>query len=275
LITNDDVAFFVGGEEKNMKAGEFWEINNSVDHAVENRSGDDRIHIIVDWMPNYVGLPEEEVLRSEDVKGAGATGAPAETLNAMIAQAYQVHRSGHAARAESLYRQVLNLDASNIVANNLFGLLCLQTGRFEEAARHIEKALVEKPDDAQAHSNLALALKGLKRPEEAARHFHESLKLDPNNPQVYNNLGGVYIELRRIEDAIRCFQQALAIQPAFAEGHYNLASALMILHRYPEAVVSLQQCLVLKPDFTEGQTKLVQALKAIQNPESSPNRHFS
>jgi Flp pilus assembly protein TadD len=275
LITNDDVAFFVGGEEKNMKAGEFWEINNSVDHAVENRSCDDRIHIIVDWMPNYAGLPEEEVLRSEDVKGAGATGAPAETLNAMIAQAYQVHRSGHAARAESLYRQVLNLDASNIVANNLFGLLCLQTGRFEEAARHIEKALVEKPDDAQAHSNLALALKGLKRPEEAARHFHESLKLDPNNPKVYNNLGGVYIELRRIEDAIRCFQQALAIQPAFAEGHYNLGSALMILHRYPEAAASLQQCLVLKPDFTEGQTKLVQALKAIQNPESSPNRHFS
>jgi tetratricopeptide (TPR) repeat protein len=248
-----------------------WEINNSVDHAVENRSNEDRVHIIIDWMPNYAGLPEEEVLRSDDVKGTGATGVPAETLNAMIAEAYQVHQSGHAARAVSLYRQLLHLDAGNVVANNLYGLLCLQTGRFEEAVRHIEKALAEKPDDAQAHSNLALALKDLNRPGDAARHFHDSLKLNPNNPRVYNNLGGVYIELHRIEDAIRCFQQALAIQPAFAEAHYNLGSALMIKHRYPEAAASLQQCLVLKPDFAEGQTKLVQALKAIGNQESSPH----
>jgi tetratricopeptide (TPR) repeat protein len=222
-------------------------------------------------MPNYAGLPEEEVLRSEDVTGTAQTGVPAETLNAMIAKAYQVHQAGHAARAESLYRQVLNLDANNVVANNLFGLLCLQTGRFDEAVRHIEKALAEKPDDAQAHSNLALALKDLKRPAEAAQHFHDSLKLNPNNPRVYNNLGGVYIELRRIEDAIRCFQQALAIQPAFAEAHYNLGSALMIKRRYAEAAASLQQCLVLNPDFAEGQTKLVQALKAIDKLDRSPH----
>ena len=274
LISNDDVAFFVGGEEKNMKVGEFWEINNSVDHAVENRGDEDRIHIIIDWMPNYAGLPVEEVLRPEDVKATDEAGVPAETLNAMIMQAYQVHQSGHATRAESLYRQVLNLDAGNIAANNLFGLLCLQTGRLEEAVRYIGKALTEKADDAQAHSNLALALKDLKRPEEAAKHFHESLKLDPNNPRVYNNLGGVYIELRRIADAIRCFQQALAIQPAFAEGHYNLGSALMMMHRYPEAAASFQQCLVLKPDLAEGQTKLVEALKAIESQQKSTQHHF-
>ena len=269
VITNDEIVFFVGGEEKNMQVGEFWEINNSVDHAVENRSNEDRIHIIIDWMPNYAGLPQEEVLRSPDAGDSEGTGVPKETMDAMIAQAYQVHQSGQAARAESLYRQVLHLDANNVIANNLFGLLCMQTNRSDEAAYHIEKALAVSPDDAQAHSNLGIALKDLNRPEEAERHFHESLKLVPTNPRVYNNLGAVYVTLNRIDDAIHCYRHALAIQPDFAEVLYNLGSALMQKQDNTEAVEILKKCLLLKPDFTECQTKLVQALQELQKQEGA------
>ena len=270
IITNDEVAFFVGGEEKNMQLGEFWEINNSVDHAVENRSDEDRIHIIIDWMPNYAGRPQEEALRPDDAKGAPGTGVPKETMDAMIGQAYKVHQSGQTVRAESLYRQVLHLDANNVVANNLFGLLCLQTKRFDEAAYHIEKALAESPDDAQAHSNLAIALKDLGRPQEAERHFHESLKLDPNNPKVYSNLGAIYVTLGRMDDAITCYRQALAIQPAFAEVLFNLGSALMVKQQFAEAAESLEKCLSLKPDFSAGRSKLEQALQGIRSQESAP-----
>jgi tetratricopeptide (TPR) repeat protein len=273
IITNDEVDFVVGGEKINMQAGEFWEIDNGVDHAVENRSDEDRIHIIVDWMPNYAGKSEEEVLTSDQPEGQESGRPPPETMKAMIAQAYNVHQSGQAARAESLYRQILHIDGKHVVANNLFGLLCLQTKRFDEAVVYIERALAEMPNDAQAHSNLGLALKDLNRPEEAARHFHESLKLEPNNPRVYNNLGSIYMGLRRVDDAIRCFQQSLAIQPASAEVHHNLGSALMVLRRYSEAVASLQQCLALKPDFAEGRTKLEQALKGLGTQESVPISH--
>lgn len=85
IITNDQVAFVVGGEEINMQVGEFWEINNGVDHAVENRSDEDRIHIIIDWMPNYAGESQEEALTSDDARGSGGTGVPKETMDAMIA----------------------------------------------------------------------------------------------------------------------------------------------------------------------------------------------
>jgi tetratricopeptide (TPR) repeat protein len=270
VITDDKVVFVVGGEEKNMQVGEFWEINNGLEHAVENRSDEDRIHLIVDWMPNYAGKSEEEVLTADQPEGRERTVAVAETLNAMVAQAHQLHRSGQPSRAESLYRQVLHMDGSHVLANNLLGLLCLQTKRFDEAANYIERALAETPDDAQAHSNLGLALKDLNRPEEAAKHFHESLKLVPNNPRTYNNLGSVYVTLGRIKDAITCFQQALAIQPAYPEVHFNLGNALLYLQRYSEAAASLQQCLVLKPDFAAGRTKLEQALQGLRNQESAP-----
>jgi hypothetical protein len=49
LQTNEDVIFTVGGEDKNMKLGEMWEINNTKLHSVNNNSIYDRIHIIIDY----------------------------------------------------------------------------------------------------------------------------------------------------------------------------------------------------------------------------------
>ncbi len=64
IITNDKVVFMVDGEEKNMQAGELSEINSELVHAVENQGDADRIHLIIDWMPNYAGQSEEDVLAS-------------------------------------------------------------------------------------------------------------------------------------------------------------------------------------------------------------------
>ncbi len=64
ITTNDDVVFMVDGEKKNMQVGEFWEINNALDHSVENQGDEDRIHLIIDWMPNFAGQSEVDVLAS-------------------------------------------------------------------------------------------------------------------------------------------------------------------------------------------------------------------
>lgn len=52
IITNDNVAFIVNNEIKNMKVGECWEINNSYMHSVENNGDEDRVHLMIDIMPN-------------------------------------------------------------------------------------------------------------------------------------------------------------------------------------------------------------------------------
>ena len=53
VITNPEVFFIVGYpemEEKNMKEGEIWEIDNSKGHSVENLSDEDRVHFIIDYV---------------------------------------------------------------------------------------------------------------------------------------------------------------------------------------------------------------------------------
>ena len=43
--------FTVGEEEKNMRVGEMWEINNNdKSHSVINGSDIDRVHLILDYI---------------------------------------------------------------------------------------------------------------------------------------------------------------------------------------------------------------------------------
>lgn len=52
IVTNENVIFFVNNESKNMKVGECWEINNNLLHSVENNGDSDRIHLMIDILPN-------------------------------------------------------------------------------------------------------------------------------------------------------------------------------------------------------------------------------
>lgn len=53
LITNDKVFYTVNSETINMKKGECWEINNLKPHSVLNDSNEDRVHLLIDILPEY------------------------------------------------------------------------------------------------------------------------------------------------------------------------------------------------------------------------------
>lgn len=51
IITNEKCLFKVGNDERNLKVGELWEINNDKqEHSVTNNGLTDRVHLIVDWL---------------------------------------------------------------------------------------------------------------------------------------------------------------------------------------------------------------------------------
>ena len=52
IITNDKVYYTVGGEKIHMKQGECYEINNLKLHSVNNDSEYDRVHLLIDIMPD-------------------------------------------------------------------------------------------------------------------------------------------------------------------------------------------------------------------------------
>jgi aspartyl/asparaginyl beta-hydroxylase (cupin superfamily) len=46
--TNPEVEFRVGGELLQMAEGECWYVNFDLPHALVNRGGSDRVHLVVD-----------------------------------------------------------------------------------------------------------------------------------------------------------------------------------------------------------------------------------
>jgi len=265
IITNDDNLFYVGGELKRMQVGELWEINNASPHAVDNCSAEDRVHLIIDWMPNHAGKPlDEAVLPPNQNQDTIARQIDPSKLNMMIADAYQMHKSGQIKQAKSIYRTVLDFEPKHLNANNLLGLLCVQTGEFETAIEHIQTALSVKSDDAQAHANIALAFKGLNLKDKAIKHFQQAINLVPNNPGTHNNLGNMYKEVGQLEDAIKCYNDALSLHPEYHEAHHNLGSTLLLKANYSEAVKSLQQALSLRPNLKATHVELAKALQGLQ-----------
>lgn len=180
IITNDSTDFYVGGELKRMRAGEFWEIDNSQTHAVENNGTEDRVHMIVDWMPNHAGVGVKAAIDLVRPGGAVGQGDATPVLDKMIAQAFEHQREGKPHKAEARYRYVLDIDPDNVVCNNLMGMLCRQLQRYDEAVRYIQTAIKAAPDDAKAHVNLGQAYLMQGDFTQSANSFQNALSLNPN-----------------------------------------------------------------------------------------------
>jgi tetratricopeptide (TPR) repeat protein len=68
------------------------------------------------------------------------------------------------------------------------GLASAQQGRFEEAINHWEQALQSKPDYAEAHYNLGVALEEVGRAQEAIGHYEQALRIKPDFVQAQKQL---------------------------------------------------------------------------------------
>lgn len=198
VITSDDTVFSVGGVKTQMRAGEFWEIDNSQTHAVENNGADDRVHLIVDWMPNHAGLGEKAVIDALKPAAAARDEDRKVALDAMIAEAYEAQRAGNPHKAEARYRYVLGIDPDNVVCNNLMGMLCRQMRRYDEAVRYIETAIAAAPDDAKAHANLGQAFLMQGKFANAVDSFQNALSHDQNLETARVGLQRAQFELNGI-----------------------------------------------------------------------------
>jgi tetratricopeptide (TPR) repeat protein len=201
VITNNDTVFSVGGEQIRMRAGEFWEIDNSKAHAVTNSGDEDRVHMIVDWMPNHAGLSCKAAI--DRVRPAAAArpdkGTPA--LDQMIAQAYEYQREGKLHKAEARYRYVLDIDPDHPVCNNLMGMLCRQMRRYDDAVRYIQAAIKAAPNEAKSHANLGQAFLMLGQFAESAKSFQSALSLNPGLDSARVGLQRARNELDNVENS--------------------------------------------------------------------------
>jgi tetratricopeptide (TPR) repeat protein len=120
-----------------------------------------------------------------------------------FARAQSAEEAGDLLSAESLYRLLMKLDASDPAAGLNLGNLLRMQGRMIEA--------------------------------EAAYRF--AVKADPNFAPAWHNLADLLEERRRLAEAVDCERRALAADPQYADAIFNLALFLQRLGNHAEAAM--------------------------------------
>jgi tetratricopeptide (TPR) repeat protein len=190
----------------------------------------------------------------------------AELLN----QAVRLHQNGDLARAEPLYRQVLQAEPSNVNALHLFGILANQAGRHDVGIPLLRQAIALNSSVPEMHGNLASALFdhgnilfGKELFAQAADCYRQALAINPDQVETHNNLGNAYHRQGQLEEAAACFRQALALNPQYADAHFNLGNVCFDQGKFDDAVACYRAALRLNPQHAEAHNNLGNALKEL------------
>jgi len=170
----------------------------------------------------------DEIADEEPQNAAGQTLSPEPAVLPPNRNAHQIHEDGvrhhQAGRIDDailLYERALFLKPDHADAHNNLGVALAATGRFDDAAAHYERALVLKPDHADAHSNLGIVRLRQGRIDEAMACQKTALNLHRDHPVAHHELGNILKALGNFDDAMERYGRAIAARPGYAEAHYN------------------------------------------------------
>ncbi|MES2877931.1 MAG: DUF2919 family protein [Pseudomonadota bacterium] len=131
-------------------------------------------------------------------------------------------RANKLSQAAVLVRQAANLDGENALYQRNMGEIFRRLGRLAEAIHAGQAATALKPDDADAHFNLALALADARRTTEAIDSYRATLHLNVAHGQAWSNIGVLLRQQGTHAAAKFAFEQALIVNPRHAEALSNI-----------------------------------------------------
>jgi tetratricopeptide (TPR) repeat protein len=133
------------------------------------------------------------------------------------------HKSGKLPEAEIIYRQIIAEDPENASALNLFGLLLLQHGRYDEAVDLIKKAIEIKPIP-YFYINLGNLYLAKNEPDTAINNYTKAMEMEPNNYESWFGLGMCYKNKKNYDKAIEYYEKAISLNPACYPAFINLGN---------------------------------------------------
>ena len=147
----------------------------------------------------------------------------------------------------AIWTHALAVDPQNDMAHISLCDLDLRENRLDDAVFHARTALEIRPDSADAHSRLGVALSASGQNEEARIHFQKALETHQIRPRVHYNIATLLLNSGHLDEAIAEFNKELQIQPEFVEAHNNLGIALTSKGELDGALAHFQKALELDP----------------------------
>jgi serine/threonine-protein kinase len=170
-------------------------------------------------------------------------------LNDLLAPVYVTlgiiqRGTGRNEEAASDLRRALDRDPRSADALRELGRAEASLGRADEAEAAYRRALALRPSDWAAHNYLGALLVASGRLDEAAAEFRRVTELVPDNPRGFTNLGVVALRRGRPEEAEAAYRRSVDVRPSPA-GFNNLGTALFHQGRYEAAAAAFEEAVRL------------------------------
>ena len=101
------------------------------------------------------------------------------------------------------------------------------------------RAIELKPDLAEAHTSLGVALASQGHIDEAIAEFKEAIRVSPDYAEAYYDLGIARDGTGQTDEAILEFQEAIRLKPGFTVAKMSLRAALT--RRHPDGSAPVNQ----------------------------------
>lgn len=137
--------------------------------------------------------------------------------------------------AESYYIKVLEIRENYIDAYKNLCIICMKTGKENNAIEYAMKAKEIAPQDYTFDYLIGTAYVALKIYNKGIKYLEAALALNPEHFQIYNNLGTAYLLVGSREKAIDCYKKAIKIRPKDAISYYNIGSIYQIQNKHEQA----------------------------------------
>lgn len=172
---------------------------------------------------------------------------------------------GDAKKAEDCYRMAVELKPDYADAHFQLGVALAARGRLDEGIAHFRQTARFVPNHSAAHAAIGNAQAELHRFEDAVASYRQALEINPANVEVLVNFGNALSELGHKEEAITAYRQAINCNPRFPNSYHNLGLTLLDLDRLAEAVETYRSAVRTNPGSPMLFADLGVALSRIKN----------
>ena len=161
----------------------------------------------------------------------------------------------------SLWTHALDVTSDNYIAHdNLARTLVEEKGSMDDAIAHYGKALAIRPNYAEAHGDLAIALLQKGKLDDAIIQYQYALEIRPNYAETNMDMGEALVEKGNLDEAMFFYRRAVSIRPGYADAHYNLGVAYTQKGDLPDAITQFKVTLQIRPYYAEAHFNLGFAL---------------
>jgi tetratricopeptide (TPR) repeat protein len=161
-------------------------------------------------------------------------------------------RSGDFDAAIRDFTIVAETRPDDVEIQNLLGRAYANKRAYDDARRHLERALEIDETHAPSHFALSHIHRNSGRPAEALHHLERASELRPFNATYATKLASLLAVLDHAEEAIAAYEQAAALGALPARDQRAWAETLVRLERYDEALAQYEVLIGIQPENTDA-----------------------